>query len=838
MAGAWTLLASNFGATSASTITVSATLTAGRALHVAVISDDATISSTADTLSNSYTEQGSVIEAAITRRLHNITGITATGGSTTITVTFAASVANRQIAVYEGTGVSSYDAHGEQTDTGSNPTGNVSATNSAQPASVHAVTIFYQGGTPTVGTGYTDSGVCFSGSGMPIGRGEYKSVSTTGAQTANFGNSSIDRQCSIMAIFLEPPLPVITVQPVQQTVAAGGTATFTTTVTGATSYQWEEQVLGVWTSVSTGSGGTTDDYTTATLSASDNGRQFRLAAINAAGTTYSAEVFLFISGLPITGKGRRGPGSAWWRRSIRKAGPISGRKAALLRDTPSRGPNQDNADFIAAWNDWYFPSAGGAPSHPTSGALAAQDATISGAAAHLVLHATTGALAAQAPTIAGSASHLTLHTTTGALSAQAATISGAAQHQHATTGALSAQVATVAGTATHATLHTTTGALTAQVAALSGAAQHQHATTGALSAQDGQISGAAAHATLHATSGALTSAAATLTGAAAHEHAATGALTSQAATVSGSSDHVVPGATHSTSGALAAQDAAVAGAATHLTLHTTSGDLAAQAAAVSGAAVHPHVGSGVLAAQNAGLGGTAAHEHAAIGALSAQPAALAGDAETIVPGGPHLTTGAMVAQLASLSGAAQHTSANGEDLTDAKFQGPSHNTRIRWQRKQQQEAENAKPEPAAAPAPQPKAAPRSTGLGEIAPPPVEPAPVPEIKVPDIRVVAPPKAAKPAVAPVEAPTPPAPVPPPPPAPPEVGTKDLARLEREMTAFVEGVVAGLTKQVATLDALLQAKGEELAAAQREIAALKRRETNRQRAEELARRIAEEE
>jgi hypothetical protein len=187
MAGAWTLLASNFGATSASTITVSATLTAGRALHVAVISDDATISSTADTLSNSYTEQGSVIEAAVPRRLHNITSITATGGSTTITVTFAASVANRQIAVYEGTGVSSYDAHGEQTDTGSNPTGNVSATNSAQPASVHAVTIFYQGGTPTVGTGYTDSGVCFSGSGMLIGRGEYKSVSTTGAHTVTVG---------------------------------------------------------------------------------------------------------------------------------------------------------------------------------------------------------------------------------------------------------------------------------------------------------------------------------------------------------------------------------------------------------------------------------------------------------------------------------------------------------------------------------------------------------------------------------------------------------------------------------------------------------------------------
>lgn len=179
------------------------------------------------------------------------------------------------------------------------------------------------------------------------------------------------------------------------------------------------------------------------------------------------------------------------------------------------------------------------------------------------------------------------------------------------------------------------------------------------------------------------------------------------------------------------------------------------------------------------------------------------------------------------------------DLTDPKFQRPSHNTLIRWQRKvkpQQEETPPAQEPPTEPAAPTNKApAPRSTGLGEIVPPPVAPAPVPEIKVPDIKVVAPPKAAE-LAAPIEAPAPPAPVPPP--ASPEVSAKDLARLEREMTAFVEGVVAGLAKQVATLDALLQAKGEELAVAQREIAAFKRRETNRQRAEALARQITEEE
>lgn len=398
-----------------------------------------------------------------------------------------------------------------------------------------------------------------------------------------------------------------------------------------------------------------------------------------------------------------------------------------------------------------------------------------------------------------------------------------------------------------ATLHATSGALSSQAASITGAAQHQHVTTGALSAQNAQINGAAVHATLHATTGALTAQPAVVTGAAAHEHAVTGALSAQAASVAGSSDHVIPGTTHDTTGALAAQNAALSGAADHLTLHATTGSLAAQSAAVSGVAVHPHVGSGALVAQGSVLAGTAAHEHAALGALSAQAAALTGDAETIAPGGPHLTTGALTAQVAVVSGAAQHTSANGEDLTDAKFQGPSHNTRIRWLRKCEEEAtEPQLPEPATEePQPvAPKAPPRSTGLGEIAPPPVASVAVPEIRVPELKVVPPAKAAAPAPAPVEAApaavvgtASAAPVTVPAPAgPPPVVAQDLAKLEREMTAFVEGVVAGLTKQVAALDKMLQAKASELAAAQREIADLKRREVNRQRAEALARKIAE--
>lgn len=140
----------------------------------------------------------------------------------------------------------------------------------------------------------------------------------------------------------------------------------------------------------------------------------------------------------------------------------------------------------------------GAASHPTSGALSAQAATVAGTATHLTLHATSGALSAQAATVAGSA--VSPHLSTGALTAQAATVAGeaeviAAGGTHATTGALSAAAATVAGDAAHLTLHTTTGALTAQAATVAGSAAHLtlHTTSGALAAGEATIAGTSVH---------------------------------------------------------------------------------------------------------------------------------------------------------------------------------------------------------------------------------------------------------------------------------------------------------------------------------------------------------
>jgi len=823
-------------------------------------------------------------------------------GSLDLLATFGASDANRMLFAWEVTDVDAFFGSTSATDTGSNPTPTLTVNVTSPPAFGLMVGVDVQSGTPSTGSGWTSFGTF--GSAVHLGRAQTRSVAVSGNLTGNFGNASLDRNNTFMVVFTEPAPPAITAQPVQQTAPSGATATFNATTTGATSFQWQEQIAGAWTNVSTGTGGTSEDYTTATLSSADNGRQFRLQATNAAGTTDSAEVFLFISGQPITGKGRNGWGSAWWRRSVRKAGSISGLKLATLRKRPSHGPNFDNEDFVAAWNDWFFPAASGG-THTTTGALAADAATIAGTAAHSALHATTGALASQDATIAGTAAHATLHATSGALSAQAATVAGTAAHQHATTGALSAQAATIAGsaahqhatsgalsaqaaaiagTAAHFTLHTSTGALVAQDATIAGTAADEHSNTGALTAQAATIAGTAAHLTLHTSTGALTAQDATIAGAAADEHASTGALTAQDATIAGtaahltlhtttgalaaqdaaiagSADHTTAGASHSTSGALTAQDATVAGAATHLTLHTSTGALTAQDATIAGTAAHQHTATGALAADAAtisgaaahltlhtstgalaadaaAISGAAAHEHATTGALAAQAATVDGTA-THSAAGTHDATGALTAQDATMSGVAEHIG-TGDSVLSPKFLG-SPNVVIRKARAEEKPAD-AEPLPAQitnvpdAPLPV-KLSPSIMDLLGFAPP-VTPLPIETPEIPEFKVTVKPRKEPPAPDPAPEV---APLPPPPPPPPPVPRAEVDQMQVEAAAREKA----LSAQIASLEAEAAEVENALVRARARLAKVKQalvqrkqtvaqRKMNRQRAEEITRRL----
>lgn len=784
MAGSIVQIVGPGGASSADTSIVSSsiTCTAGNQLWVIAISDDTTISSISDSFgggANTYTERGSVIEAAVPRRLHHATCTIATGGTGTVTVSLGASVSNRQVWLVEVAGVSAYDAQGTATDTGNNPTTSASATNTAQPAFCIAACVDYQGGTPTVGqisgSGATSGGTLAAG-GQLAGLVEYRSVTTVASQTANFGNAGFNRTCTVFAVFLESAPPAITVQPTDQTANDGATATFTVTETGATSYQWKKNGSNV---------GTSSNSYALTATFADQSAQITVDCINASGTTTSSAATLRVA-FELSGTGPRSV-------SLLGGGPMgAGSVESYLRGAAAAGGT-----------------------HTTTGALSAQAATIAGTAAHQ--HAATGALSAQDATIAGTAVHNLLHTSTGALTAQDATISGAAAHQHASTGALTAQDATIAGTAAHATLHTTTGALTAQDAAIAGTAAHEHAATGTLVAQDATIAGSADHTTAgasHSTSGALAAQDATVAGTATHLtlHTSTGALTAQDATIAGSAAHQ-----HAATGALTADAATISGAAAHLTLHTSTGALAADAATISGAAAHEHATTGALAADAATIAGTAEHSAA----------------------GTHDATGDLAAQDATMSGVAEHIG-TGESVLSPKFLG-SPNVVIRGV-KVEDKATDATPLPAqitnVPDAPPPvKLSPSIMDLLGFAPP-VTPLPIETPEIPEFKVTVKPRKEPPAPDPApEA----APLPPPPPPPPPVPRAEVDQMQVEAAAREKA----LSAQIASLEAEAAEVENALVRARARLAKVKQaltqrkqtvaqRKMNRQRAEEITRRL----
>jgi hypothetical protein len=93
-----------------------------------------------------------------------------------------------------------------------------------------------------------------------------------------------------------PGLPTITVQPTNQSSASGSTAIFGVTATSADSgtlgYQWQVSTNSgsSWSNVSSGTGGTTSSYTTASLIRANNNYQYRVAVTNTKNGATSAAV--------------------------------------------------------------------------------------------------------------------------------------------------------------------------------------------------------------------------------------------------------------------------------------------------------------------------------------------------------------------------------------------------------------------------------------------------------------------------------------------------------------------------------------------------------------------
>jgi invasion protein IalB len=87
-----------------------------------------------------------------------------------------------------------------------------------------------------------------------------------------------------------PVAPTITTQPVNQTVTAGQTATFTVVATGTAplSYQWQKNGVNI-------AGATSTSYTTPATTTADSGSTFRVIVSNTAGTVTSSPATLTVN---------------------------------------------------------------------------------------------------------------------------------------------------------------------------------------------------------------------------------------------------------------------------------------------------------------------------------------------------------------------------------------------------------------------------------------------------------------------------------------------------------------------------------------------------------------
>ncbi|NLD95230.1 MAG: hypothetical protein GX639_21480 [Fibrobacter sp.] len=106
--------------------------------------------------------------------------------------------------------------------------------------------------------------------------------------TAVNGDSAVSGIASFTTV---EDAPVISVQPESKGTKAGGTVTFSVTATGENlKYQWQKDN----TNVTTGTGGTTATYTTATVGTEDNGSTYRCIVTNNSGADTSLPAKLTI----------------------------------------------------------------------------------------------------------------------------------------------------------------------------------------------------------------------------------------------------------------------------------------------------------------------------------------------------------------------------------------------------------------------------------------------------------------------------------------------------------------------------------------------------------------
>jgi hypothetical protein len=114
----------------------------------------------------------------------------------------------------------------------------------------------------------------------------------------------VTSSATLLNVLQQSAIPAITSAPRSVLVRTGETANLSASVSGlpAPTLQWQTRPANsndAWSNVTTGTGATTANYTTAATALSDNGTQFRIVATNAVGSSASTAVTVSVSDLDV-----------------------------------------------------------------------------------------------------------------------------------------------------------------------------------------------------------------------------------------------------------------------------------------------------------------------------------------------------------------------------------------------------------------------------------------------------------------------------------------------------------------------------------------------------------
>jgi hypothetical protein len=344
-------------------ISLASTLTPGSSIVLLAANAGTGTDGISDTDSGAYSSPGTAVALSSARRVTTYyRGNSSSSASLTIHLGGASSSGGK-VRAFEVSGLDTsggdpaVDAHAESFII-SNSVPSLSVTTLTANDVVFAVA-WDSVSAPSVDAGYTSWGVSGTND-----FGEYNlDVGAIGAKTLAFGASGSQNWCAAIIAFTILPAPTVSLAG-QTSAATGATATLAPTYgSSPTSYQWQSapitsllsNVPGTWADIG---GATSSTYTTPAVSSADNGTWFRVKATNAAGTTTSSPIRLFITGLGDTGFATVGG----WLSHLGWAFQHNldrGYRNALIRQRFWPG-DQDRTE-ATVWSDWFGISQSASP---------------------------------------------------------------------------------------------------------------------------------------------------------------------------------------------------------------------------------------------------------------------------------------------------------------------------------------------------------------------------------------------------------------------------------------------------------------------------------------------